>query len=151
MRVWIPETDKILRNMWPDQPPAVIASAVNAYLGPLIAEQKKQIYVTTTRGGVVWRAFVLGLINAEEREDHYRRIRNENQKRRSRRTRQDRIALDGGECQNCGSGADLVVHHWIPVCVGGPDSLANTITLCGACHRELHRGVYVFPMPGGGS
>lgn len=47
---------------------------------------------------------------------------------------------DQHTCQRCqAQKPDLHVHHIIPKHGGGTDTPENLITLCSACHRELHR------------
>ena len=48
------------------------------------------------------------------------------------------LERDGWRCQNCGSLADLQVHHMHPRSKLGADAEVNLITLCGGCHHELH-------------
>ncbi|OQP58737.1 HNH endonuclease [Niastella populi] len=52
-----------------------------------------------------------------------------------------------GKCEACGSDAPfflpdeypfLEVHHMIPMALGGPDTIENTIALCPNCHRRSH-------------
>lgn len=51
------------------------------------------------------------------------------------------ILRDGG-CVLCGSRRDIEVHHRKPTQHGGPDTLANLVTLCGptprGCHGDVH-------------
>lgn len=49
------------------------------------------------------------------------------------------IERDGRECRQCGSGADLVVHHIVPWLESRDDSPENLVTLCRACHADRHR------------
>lgn len=37
--------------------------------------------------------------------------------------------------------ADAQVHHLVPVSMGGDDSPENLVSLCGECHREVHRQI----------
>jgi hypothetical protein len=39
----------------------------------------------------------------------------------------------------CGSARFLSVHHKVPRAAGGVNDPANLITLCGSCHRAVHR------------
>jgi 5-methylcytosine-specific restriction endonuclease McrA len=58
---------------------------------------------------------------------------------RSRQNRQATIfARDGQCCALCGAGANLTLHHIRPRIIGGTNDHTNLITICGACHRELH-------------
>jgi 5-methylcytosine-specific restriction endonuclease McrA len=52
-----------------------------------------------------------------------------------------------GKCEACGSDAPfflpdgypfLEVHHMIPLALGGPDTIENTLALCPNCHRRSH-------------
>jgi hypothetical protein len=43
---------------------------------------------------------------------------------------------DGGRCTNCGSYANLVIDHVIPVYLGGGDAASNLQLLCRNCSRE---------------
>ncbi|WP_199241245.1 HNH endonuclease [Halorubrum sp. SP3] len=54
---------------------------------------------------------------------------------------------DDHTCQRCGCAVEsenrssqrsAEVHHLIPRAAGGPDALANLITLCLRCHKEAH-------------
>jgi hypothetical protein len=50
------------------------------------------------------------------------------------------LRRDDYRCQVCGAhGVTLIVHHILPRERGGPDRLANMITLCETCHTEAHR------------
>lgn len=52
------------------------------------------------------------------------------------------FARDGHACVRCGSTRHLEAHHRLPTGRGGPDSLANLVTLCGptphGCHGHVH-------------
>jgi hypothetical protein len=53
------------------------------------------------------------------------------------------LQRDGGECQECGAGHDLVVHHIRPILTFKGDTkaandLRNLVTLCADCHRDAH-------------
>jgi 5-methylcytosine-specific restriction protein A len=52
-----------------------------------------------------------------------------------------------GKCEACGMDAPfllpdgypfLEVHHMIPMTLGGPDTIENTLALCPNCHRRCH-------------
>jgi 5-methylcytosine-specific restriction endonuclease McrA len=45
---------------------------------------------------------------------------------------------DGWRCQNCGRTRELQVHHLRFRSALGDDDLANLITLCFSCHKEIH-------------
>lgn len=50
------------------------------------------------------------------------------------------LRRDRHTCQRCqAQKSDLHVHHIIPKHDGGTDTPENLITLCSACHREIHR------------
>lgn len=59
------------------------------------------------------------------------------------------LLRSGGLCQHCGLTASLTnrgthclqVHHATPLSEGGPDTIDNTVALCGTCHDEVHRSV----------
>lgn len=51
---------------------------------------------------------------------------------------EERKAIIGKQCVNCGSNEDLVYHHVIPLSIGGNDIDSNIVCLCGSCHRKLH-------------
>jgi 5-methylcytosine-specific restriction endonuclease McrA len=46
---------------------------------------------------------------------------------------------DGWRCQVCGALSNLEVHHKQFRSHSGPDTEENLITLCTACHANLHR------------
>ncbi|MHB8485804.1 MAG: HNH endonuclease [Candidatus Acidiferrales bacterium] len=48
------------------------------------------------------------------------------------------LERDGWRCQNCGSSENLQVHHIQSRGRLGADTLANLITLCACCHRDVH-------------
>lgn len=48
------------------------------------------------------------------------------------------LERDGWRCQQCGSRKNLEVHHLNARSRLGHDSLENLITLCHACHSEVH-------------
>lgn len=53
-------------------------------------------------------------------------------------------ARDGYRCRICGHPGSpdnpLVVHHLVPLALGGSNALDNLMTLCQRHHRELHHG-----------
>jgi predicted restriction endonuclease len=49
------------------------------------------------------------------------------------------LQRDGWRCQLCGSMQRLQVHHLKFRGHGGSDSAENLITLCAACHEQVHR------------
>lgn len=48
------------------------------------------------------------------------------------------LARDGYACKECGTNEDLVVHHVIPFKVVNAHHTKNLVTLCRACHSQLH-------------
>jgi len=48
------------------------------------------------------------------------------------------LERDGWRCQGCGTSNDLQVHHTQPRSQLGSDVEENLITLCSACHRQVH-------------
>ncbi len=57
------------------------------------------------------------------------------------RLRRRVLARDGHACRapGCAHTRHLEVHHRLPAAQGGSAELENLVTLCGRCHRELHR------------
>jgi len=53
--------------------------------------------------------------------------------------RQQVLRRDGWHCQSCGSMLNLEVHHKEFRSRLGDDSEENLITLCTACHAQMHR------------
>ena len=53
--------------------------------------------------------------------------------------RQQVLRRDGWRCQSCGSMSNLEVHHKEFRSRLGDDSEENLITLCTACHAQMHR------------
>ncbi|MGH9547244.1 MAG: HNH endonuclease [Terriglobales bacterium] len=51
------------------------------------------------------------------------------------------LRRDGWKCQSCGRSRNLQIHHKEFRSQSGDDSEENLITLCTACHMDLHRGV----------
>jgi 5-methylcytosine-specific restriction endonuclease McrA len=49
------------------------------------------------------------------------------------------LERDGWRCQVCGAMSNLEVHHKQFRSHSGPDTEENLITLCTACHTNLHR------------
>lgn len=45
---------------------------------------------------------------------------------------------DGWKCQDCGTSANLQVHHLLYRSRLGSDEAVNLITLCAKCHRRRH-------------
>ena len=41
------------------------------------------------------------------------------------------------QCELCGNDRNLEVHHIIPLCCGGEDSIDNMIVVCSTCHAKL--------------
>jgi len=56
-------------------------------------------------------------------------------------TRHAVLARDHHRCRGagCGSARFLSVHHKVPRAAGGTNDPDNLITLCGSCHRAVHR------------
>jgi 5-methylcytosine-specific restriction endonuclease McrA len=52
--------------------------------------------------------------------------------------RQAVLERDGWRCQHCGAREDLHVHHQQSRGRGGSDAAENLITLCVACHEQMH-------------
>lgn len=70
-----------------------------------------------------------------------RRYRNYNSYMKSERWRKLRLkvlARDDYQCQRCGSAKNLRIHHLTYERVGH-EALDDLITLCEACHSEIHR------------
>jgi len=51
------------------------------------------------------------------------------------------IKRDDYKCSNCGSSANLCVHHIVPVRIGGKDTLDNLVTVCNICHPTIERRI----------
>jgi len=49
------------------------------------------------------------------------------------------LRRDGWRCQACGTMSNLEVHHKEFRSQSGDDAEENLITLCAACHDDLHR------------
>ena len=54
--------------------------------------------------------------------------------------RQQILRRDGWRCQSCGALSNLEVHHKQFRSQSGDDSERNLITLCAACHKNVHGG-----------
>jgi ATP-dependent DNA helicase RecQ len=50
------------------------------------------------------------------------------------------LRRDGWRCQSCGTMSNLEVHHKEFRSHSGDDSEQNLITLCSACHANVHQG-----------
>jgi 5-methylcytosine-specific restriction endonuclease McrA len=48
------------------------------------------------------------------------------------------LERDSWRCQNCGVASELQIHHIQFRSHLGDDREENLVTLCAACHRELH-------------
>ena len=59
------------------------------------------------------------------------------------RLRRQVLRRDGWRCQMCGTMSNLEVHHKEFRSHSGDDSEENLITLCAACHYEIHNIVRV--------
>jgi 5-methylcytosine-specific restriction endonuclease McrA len=55
--------------------------------------------------------------------------------------RQEVLQRDGWKCQSCGSMSNLEVHHRQFRSQAGDDLGQNLITLCVACHLNIHDGI----------
>ena len=42
-------------------------------------------------------------------------------------------------CQNCLEKEDLVIHHIVPLAVGGTNHISNLCVICEECHNKIHR------------
>ena len=54
--------------------------------------------------------------------------------------RQQVLRRDNWRCQSCGAMSNLEVHHQEFRSRAGEDTEQNLITLCSACHTDIHRG-----------
>jgi 5-methylcytosine-specific restriction endonuclease McrA len=54
--------------------------------------------------------------------------------------RQRVLRRDAWRCQSCGTMSNLEVHHQKHRSQSRDDSEQNLITLCAACHKNVHRG-----------
>lgn len=52
--------------------------------------------------------------------------------------RRDVLTRDKYQCQRCGNGNNLDVHHLIPENANGASVINNLVTLCRSCHRRVH-------------
>ncbi|MFO0725164.1 MAG: HNH endonuclease signature motif containing protein [Myxococcota bacterium] len=61
-------------------------------------------------------------------------------------------ARDGGRCvvPGCTHIRFVDIHHLVPAAMGGPNTLANLVSLCTAHHQRLHEGVLAVEPDGGG-
>ena len=50
------------------------------------------------------------------------------------------LQRDGWRCQQCGSRTNLQLHHIQRRSQSGDDAEKNLITLCSACHGQIHAG-----------
>ncbi|MFO0722995.1 MAG: HNH endonuclease signature motif containing protein [Myxococcota bacterium] len=59
---------------------------------------------------------------------------------------------DGGRCvvPGCTHLRFVDIHHLVPTSLGGPNTLANLVSLCTAHHQRLHEGVLAIEPDGGG-
>lgn len=55
-----------------------------------------------------------------------------------RRTRQQRIDLDGGHCVMCGAYYPLEVHHIHYRNLGRENIVKDLVTVCEECHKKIH-------------
>ncbi len=55
--------------------------------------------------------------------------------------RERKVNLLGSRaCEVCAEHSeDMVLHHILPLAMGGPNTLENLMLMCPACHKELHR------------
>ena len=42
-------------------------------------------------------------------------------------------------CEKCGSTTKVVMHHIVPVIIGGNNAEDNIAYLCSECHRDVHK------------
>ena len=69
---------------------------------------------------------------------------------RWQRLRAQALSRDGKRCRRCGASDRLEAHHLVPVSEGGSDKLSNVVTLCRACHLDLHRRGAGYPLSASG-
>lgn len=56
--------------------------------------------------------------------------------------KRQRLEIDGRRCVMCGRGESetgLQVHHISYQNLGAEDVMTDLVTVCGSCHRKLHR------------
>jgi 5-methylcytosine-specific restriction endonuclease McrA len=51
------------------------------------------------------------------------------------------LERDNWRCQNCGVASELQIHHIQFRSHLGDDREENLVTLCAACHKELHHPI----------
>jgi len=56
-----------------------------------------------------------------------------------RRLSRQVLERDGWRCQHCGRLTELQIHHIVRRSELGGDAEENLITLCGHCHKLMHR------------
>ncbi|TKX83422.1 HNH endonuclease, partial [Halorubrum sp. SS5] len=96
----------------------------------------------------VWVKILLHVL-PDEKEERKRRVRQRGGSSEGgvSKIRERVLDRDDHTCQRCGCAVEsenrssqrsAEVHHLIPRAAGGPDALANLITLCLRCHKEAH-------------
>jgi len=46
-------------------------------------------------------------------------------------------------CANCGADSELVIHHIVPLALGGSNRTSNLVCLCTSCHSLMHSGIKI--------
>ena len=106
---------------------------------------RKTLYMTNqiTTGGIIWQAFELGLVTAEERDSLIAKHRyNQAKKTRgkgfgfSSKVKKEALARDGYRCIICGSTENLTIDHIKELWESEEKnhSLENAQTLCRKCN-----------------
>src|SRR6266849_6461242 len=137
MNPWVPETVKILTDLWESNTPDQIAEAVNQWHESEARTKGHLFWPRTTSAGVMYRAAKLGLITIQEAEAFQKNVK----KLRARmhyinpKVRLAVLDRDGQQCLLCGATEDLETDHIIPVADGGSSDIENLQTLCHHCHQ----------------
>lgn len=145
MRIWVPETIKILINLWGDHTTAEITDAINAWIEHNARIKGWAMCPRTTEPGVMYQAYKVGLVTRRQAERFHREFRKlmARQHYVNADLREAVLERDGRKCLLCGATEDLEMDHIIPLTMKGKTEIENLQTLCRRCHRTEKGGTMV--------
>jgi len=137
MRTWVPETIKIIVNLWGDHTTAQMAEAVNLWHESNARSKGWTAWPCTTEPGVMYQAWKVGLVTRRQAERFHREFRKllARQHYMKPGLREAVLQRDGRKCLLCGATENLEIDHIIPLVTKGKTELDNLQTLCRQCHR----------------
>jgi len=150
-RIWITETEDIVREYFGKISYEDIANKVNEYLENVYKDKYKS-WLTTYPGGVLYCAKRIGIITNDEYEEmvwEYKKDRSSYRKDAGHicLSLRNKIFDRDKKCLRCGATDNLTIDHIIPVIIGGKSYEDNLQTLCKSCNSWKNATVIDYRHP----